>query len=57
MGARITGGGTSTITVEGVDALSPVSHRVIGDRIVAATWAYGAARSRGDVTVTGIDPM
>jgi UDP-N-acetylglucosamine 1-carboxyvinyltransferase len=57
MGARITGGGTSTITVEGVDALSPVSHRVIGDRIVAATWAYGAAMTRGDVTVTGIDPM
>lgn len=57
MGAQISGAGTSTITVEGVDELRPVSHRVIGDRIVAATWAYGAAMTRGDVTVRGIDPM
>lgn len=57
MGASISGAGTSVITIEGVDSLRPVSHRVIGDRIVAATWAYGAAMTRGDVTVTGIDPM
>ncbi|AVZ38738.1 MULTISPECIES: UDP-N-acetylglucosamine 1-carboxyvinyltransferase [unclassified Dietzia] len=57
MGARISGAGTSTITIEGVESLSPVSHRVIGDRIVAATWAMGAVMTRGDVTVTGIDPM
>lgn len=57
MGARITGAGTSTITIEGVDELRPVSHRVIGDRIVSATWAMGAVMTRGDVTVTGIDPM
>ncbi len=57
MGAVISGAGSSTITIEGVDQLRPVSHRVIGDRIVAATWAMGAAMTRGDVTVTGIDPM
>ena len=57
MGANISGAGTSTITIEGVDGLQPVTHRVIGDRIVAATWAMGAAMTRGDVTVTGIDPM
>ena len=57
MGANISGAGTSTITIEGVDRLEPVTHRVIGDRIVAATWAMGAAMTRGDVTVTGIDPM
>jgi len=57
MGAHISGAGTSTITVEGVDRLEPVTHRVIGDRIVAATWAMGAAMTRGDVTVRGIDPM
>ena len=34
MGAKIEGAGTSTITVHGVDSLSPVTHRVIGDRIV-----------------------
>jgi len=57
MGAKISGAGTSTITIEGVDELRPVSHRVVGDRIVAATWAMGAVMTRGDVTVTGIDPM
>lgn len=57
MGARISGAGTSTLTIEGVDELHTVSHRVVGDRIVAATWAMGAVMTRGDVTVMGIDPM
>ncbi|WP_198153829.1 UDP-N-acetylglucosamine 1-carboxyvinyltransferase [Catenuloplanes japonicus] len=56
MGARIEGAGTSTLRIEGVPALRPVTHAAIGDRIVAGTWAYGAAMTRGDVTVTGIDP-
>ncbi|EHR62763.1 UDP-N-acetylglucosamine 1-carboxyvinyltransferase [Saccharomonospora cyanea] len=56
MGARIEGAGTSTLTVEGVDALRPTEHRVIGDRIVGATWAFAAAMTQGDVTVTGVDP-
>ncbi|MDQ3904281.1 MAG: UDP-N-acetylglucosamine 1-carboxyvinyltransferase [Actinomycetota bacterium] len=56
MGARISGEGTSTLTVEGVDALSPTEHRVIGDRIVGATWAFAAAMTRGDVTVRGVNP-
>src|SRR5690349_9119120 len=56
MGAKITGAGTSRIEVDGVDELRPVEHRTIGDRIVAGTWAFGAAMTRGDVTVRGIDP-
>jgi UDP-N-acetylglucosamine 1-carboxyvinyltransferase len=56
MGAQISGEGTSTLTVEGVDALSPTEHRVIGDRIVGATWAFAAAMTRGDVTVRGVNP-
>ncbi len=56
MGARISGEGTSTLTVEGVDALVPTEHRVIGDRIVGATWAFAAAMTRGDITVRGVDP-
>jgi UDP-N-acetylglucosamine 1-carboxyvinyltransferase len=56
MGARVSGEGTSTLTVEGVDALSPTDHRVIGDRIVGATWAFAAAMTCGDVTVRGVDP-
>jgi UDP-N-acetylglucosamine 1-carboxyvinyltransferase len=56
MGAHITGAGTSQLVVEGVRELGPVTHRTVGDRIVAGTWAFGAAMTRGDVTVRGIDP-
>ncbi|BCL13633.1 UDP-N-acetylglucosamine 1-carboxyvinyltransferase [Micromonospora sagamiensis] len=56
MGARISGEGTSTIEIEGVPDLNPVRHATVGDRIVAGTWAFGAAMTRGDVTVTGVSP-
>lgn len=56
MGADISGEGTSTITITGVDKLYPTEHEVIGDRIVAGTWAYAAAMTQGDITVGGIAP-
>lgn len=56
MGGKIEGAGTSTLTVHGVEALQPTEHRVIGDRIVGATWAFAAAMTRGDVTVRGVNP-
>jgi len=56
MGAKIEGAGTSTLTVHGVDSLRPTEHRVIGDRIVGATWAFAAAMTRGDITVNGVNP-
>ncbi|WP_130347879.1 UDP-N-acetylglucosamine 1-carboxyvinyltransferase [Herbihabitans rhizosphaerae] len=56
MGARVEGAGTSTLTVEGVERLRPTEHRVIGDRIVGATWAFAAAMTMGDVTVRGVNP-
>ncbi|WP_412541997.1 UDP-N-acetylglucosamine 1-carboxyvinyltransferase [Longispora sp. K20-0274] len=56
MGAKIDGAGTATLVIEGVESLSPVQHTTVGDRIVAGTWAFGAAMTRGDVTVRGIDP-
>lgn len=56
MGADISGAGTSTITINGVEKLQPTSHEVIGDRIVAGTWAYAAAMTQGDITVSGIAP-
>jgi UDP-N-acetylglucosamine 1-carboxyvinyltransferase len=31
-----------------------VEHRTVGDRIVAGTWAFAAAMTRGDVTVHGV---
>lgn len=51
MGAQINGVGTSTIEVQGVDALQPVTHRTVPDRIVAGTWAVAAAMTLGDITV------
>ena len=56
MGALIEGAGTSRIRIEGVSELHPVDHRTIGDRIVAGTWAFAAAMTRGDIRVTGVDP-
>lgn len=55
-GAKISGAGENTIEIEGVKALHGCEHRVIGDRIVAATYLIGAAMTQGQVTVTGIDP-
>jgi UDP-N-acetylglucosamine 1-carboxyvinyltransferase len=54
MGAKISGAGTSRLVVEGVDTLAPVEHRTVGDRIVAGTWAFAAAMTRGEVTVHGV---
>jgi UDP-N-acetylglucosamine 1-carboxyvinyltransferase len=51
MGAGIQGAGTSTITVEGVESLSPVAYTTVPDRIVAGTWAIGAVMTRGDVVI------
>lgn len=56
MGARIEGAGTSRLEIEGVSELRPTSHRTIGDRIVGGTWAFAAAMTRGDITVSGVDP-
>lgn len=56
MGARIEGAGTSTITIEGVSAFSPVTHRVVGDRIEAGTFLVAAALCGGPVTVAGVKP-
>src|SRR4051794_8779611 len=51
MGARISGAGTSLITIEGVDELQPVDHSIIPDRIEAGTLLVAAAITRGDVLV------
>ncbi|MCM2503978.1 UDP-N-acetylglucosamine 1-carboxyvinyltransferase [Aureimonas altamirensis] len=53
MGARISGAGTSTITIEGVAALSGARHRVLPDRIETGTYAIAAAMAGGDVTLAG----
>jgi len=56
MGAQIDGVGTSTLVIEGVPELHPVTHRTVPDRIVAGTWAVAAAITQGRVDVRGADP-
>src|SRR5438876_197343 len=53
MGARITGGGSSTIEVEGVDELTPVDHTVIPDRIEAGTFLAAVGVAGGEITLDG----
>ena len=56
MGARIVGGGTSTIEIEGVDGLSPVDHTVIPDRIEAGTFLAAVGVAGGEITLEGARP-
>ena len=53
-GARISGAGTTTITIEGVGSLHAVRHVVVPDRIEAGTFAIAAAATRGDVTLVNV---
>lgn len=54
MGARITGIGSSTLTLEGVPSLHGAKVRVIPDRIEAATYAVAAAITHGDLDLEGV---
>ena len=56
MGAKITGAGTSTITVVGVTQLHGASHRVPPDRIETGTFLVAAAATRGAITVRDTNP-
>jgi UDP-N-acetylglucosamine 1-carboxyvinyltransferase len=51
MGARISGAGTHTIEIEGVERLGGTTHRILPDRIEAGTFAIAAAVTGGDVTL------
>ncbi len=51
MGAKITGAGTPRISIQGVDRLSGVTHRVMPDRIEAGTYIMAAAITNGDVVL------
>ncbi|MEL7461254.1 MAG: UDP-N-acetylglucosamine 1-carboxyvinyltransferase [Pseudomonadota bacterium] len=53
MGAQIDGEGTSTMTIDGVDALHGATHRVVTDRIELGTYMLAPAIAGGDVTCLG----
>ncbi len=54
MGARISGLGSPTITVDGVDRLHGVSDRILPDRLEAGTFAIGAVVTGGEVTLDDV---
>jgi UDP-N-acetylglucosamine 1-carboxyvinyltransferase len=56
MGAKIEGAGTPMIRVTGVEKLHGAKHRIIPDRIEAATFIIAAALTDGDLNVSGCDP-
>lgn len=53
MGAKISGIGSPTLRIEGVEKLSGCEYSVIPDRIEAGTHLLCGAITRGDVTVRG----
>lgn len=56
MGAKVSGAGSSFITIRGVKALKGAEYSVMPDRIVAATYLAAAAATDGEVFLTDADP-
>lgn len=56
MGAKISGAGTSTLTIDGVSELHGYRHRVLPDRIETGTYAMAVAMTGGDVLLKGAQP-
>ena len=54
LGAKVTGAGTSTIRIVGVDRLGGARHAIIPDRIEAGTFMVAAAITGGDVLVENV---
>lgn len=55
-GGRVSGAGGSVIVIEGVPFLSGCEHRVIPDRIVAATYLAAAAATGSDLLLHQVRP-
>ncbi|MBO5992067.1 MAG: UDP-N-acetylglucosamine 1-carboxyvinyltransferase [Lentisphaeria bacterium] len=53
MGAKISGIGSNTLTIEGVEKLHGAEHTVIGDHIEAGSFLALAAATGGSITVHG----
>ena len=57
MGAQVLGAGSDIIRIEGVTSLHGVTHRVIPDRIEAASFVLAGVLTGGDVRVIGARPL
>ena len=56
MGANIRGAGTDVIKIKGVTKLHGAEYSIIPDQIEAGTFMFGAAVTKGDVTVLNVIP-
>lgn len=56
MGAKVSGAGTATITIEGVERLAGGYHEVVPDRIETGTFLVAAAVSGGNILCTKTRP-
>ncbi|WP_318487684.1 UDP-N-acetylglucosamine 1-carboxyvinyltransferase [Photobacterium leiognathi] len=56
LGAKITGAGTATITIEGVERLGGGYHEVVADRIETGTFLVAAAVSGGKIVCRNTKP-
>jgi UDP-N-acetylglucosamine 1-carboxyvinyltransferase len=54
MGAKITGVGSNLITIEGVEALSGCTHRILPDMIEIGSWIGLAAMTRSEITIKNV---
>ena len=54
MGAKISGAGTDTIIIQGVDKLNGAEHQVVCDRIEAGTYMVAAAMTGGEVKLNNV---
>ena len=57
MGAKISGIGTRTLTIEGVEKLHGATHQVVPDRIETGTYAMATAMAGGDVFLRHARPI
>jgi UDP-N-acetylglucosamine 1-carboxyvinyltransferase len=51
MGAQISGDGTDTVTITGVEKLHGAAHRIMPDRIESGTFLVAAAATGGSITL------
>lgn len=56
MGAKISGEGTSTVTIEGVESLGATEHAIIADRIETGTFLMAAAITGGKIKARNCQP-
>jgi len=56
LGAKISGMGTSTLFIEGVEVLSGGSYQVLPDRIETGTYLTAAALTRGKIKLRNVCP-